>query len=234
MDRQFLQHWWQQHELGRYLCQQEHHFVQNCVNMGQFQRVLCVGMDLGVFRLPEDCDCWLRQDTVLPADVLADGLKFPWQAQSFDCVVAVHELDCVGDDWQMWLADIWRILQANGRLILMGFNPYSLWRLSEGQNAPMVRQSLRLSVLKTWLLSHGWKIEQGQFLNYLPPVRSMAWLQKWQFLEYVGNRWLPHGAAVYALVLRKDVLGVHPCDERCWVEGLAGDAMLAWARDELK
>ena len=45
----------------------------------------------------------------------------------------------------------------------------------------------------------------GRFLNYLPSLRSERALRFWRFMEAAGDRWWPHAAAVYALVLSKRV-----------------------------
>lgn len=232
MNRQFLQTWWQTNQLGRYVCKQEYHFVQKSIAAMQPERVLHLGLDLGSVDLPVGC-AWIRQDVHLPAEVIADTLAMPWQQQSFDVVVAVHELDCLmPSNWQCGLIQIWRVLQPNGRLILTGFNRYSLWRL--GGWAPDVAKSVRLYELKRWLVENGWQIEQGQFLNYLPAINSNRWIEKLQFLESMGNRWWPSEAAVYALVLRKDVLGAYPSEHWLWDDSLDDELTMVLARDEFK
>lgn len=230
MNRQFLQTWWVNHFLGHDVCLQEHHFVQKYLNTMLPENILSMGMDLGTFRLPEKCT-WIRQNESLPADVLANSLALPWVAQSFDVVVVCHELDCVGQHWQLVLTQIEHILQPHGRLILTGFNPYSLWRLDWRHEVPDVRHALHLHDLKMWCAKHHWQIEQGQFLNYLPPIRSRKWIENLRFLEQAGNRWLPHIAAVYALILRKDVLNVRLSKQGQNVHFSIDESACAWARN---
>ncbi len=82
--------------------------------------------------------------------------------------------------------------------------------------------------------SNGWKIEQGRFMNYLPPIQSEQWLKKLAWLEMAGNRWFPHGAAVYGLILRKDVAGITPTPELNFLDELADEPAFALARNEYK
>ena len=70
---------------------------------------------------------------------------------------------------------------------------------------PDVSGCLPLPVLKSRLAETGWHIESGRFLNYLPSLRSERALRFWRFMEAAGDRWWPHAAAVYALVLSKRV-----------------------------
>lgn len=220
---QDLDKWLNSTPLGRYLQNQEFDFIQLNLNNEQPETVLRVGLNVGDFRLPEKCACW-SQNVVLPADVLAEHQRTPWQMQTFDCVVAAHTLDCV-DAPELWLAEMWRIVKPNGRLILTGFNRHSWWRLG----ALDISGCLSLAESKKLMESMGWQIERGRFMNYLPPINSQMVVDKLGFLELVGNRWLPHGAAVYGLVLRKDVVGIHPLGEAEWVE-LDEAAVLALAK----
>ena len=45
---------------------------------------------------------------------------------------------------------------------------------------------------------------------YLPAVSSLGKIRFWQFMEKMGDRWWPQCAAVYGLVLLKNVAGVTP------------------------
>ena len=147
----------------------------------------------------------MHQDAQPPADVLAGSLKTPWPDVFFDCVLAAHP-SWEADQAAVFLAEMHRIIRPQGCLLLTGFNPYSLWRLDRcRKRVPDVSGCLPLPVLKSRLAETGWHIESGRFLNYLPPLRSERALRFWRFMEAAGDRWWPHAAAVYALVLSKRV-----------------------------
>lgn len=219
--------------LGKYLFEQEQLFVQSSIMHVLPERILQIGGWLDNFRLPERKCVYLRQDIHTPAHVIAHALHLPWQTQSFDVLVVAHGLDGVGQVLP-YLTEWWRVLKPNGRLILTGFNPYSWWRWGGYGDIPKVAHSLPLHELKVLLEANHWQIEQGRFLNYLPPVNTQTVIDKLGFLEAVGNRWLPHGAAAYGLMLRKEVAGVRPNTEVQWNEELADGAVLALARNEIK
>lgn len=228
---QFNLNTFQNTPLGKNLFEQEQSFIQSCIAHLLPERILQVGISVGDFRLPEKC-VLLKQHHHAPADVLALSGQLPWQAQSFDVLVAAHGLDsnrAVLNHLNEW----WRVLKPNGRLILTGFNPYSWWRLGSKNHMPNVAQGVALSELKSLLAAHAWQIEQGRFMNYLPPINSQIMVDKLNFLELVGNRWLPHGAAAYGLVLRKEVAGVLPADGAVWADELAAEPTFALARNEL-
>lgn len=219
--------------LGKDLFQQEQLFIQNSIDFLLPEYLLQVGFRVGDFRLPEKCVA-LAQDggRENKANVLALPSQLPWQTQLFDMVVVAHGLDGVREP-QRCLAEWWRVLKPNRRLILTGFNPYSWWRLGSKNHMPNVAQGVALSELKSLLAAHAWQIEQGRFMNYLPPINSQIMVDKLNFLELVGNRWLPHGAAAYGLVLRKEVAGVLPADGAVWADELAAEPTFALARNEL-
>ena len=54
----------------------------------------------------------------------------------------------------------------------------------------------------------GFTIESGRFMAYVPPVNSERALRRWHFMEAAGNRWWPHAAAAYGVVLLKRQAGM--------------------------
>lgn len=211
-----LRLWWSKTDLGQYVWLQEQAFFKAAaVDCGK-GRTLLAGAFL--MQMKEVC---MAQDVVLqsctfPADVLVQNAIFPWQEETFDTVMLSHELD-FGENVPVLLHEVRRVVKPYGYLVVTGFNPYSLWRL--GGNVPKVRLSLPLTVLKDYLVETGWQIVQGRFMNYLPPLFSQKCLNHFGFLEFAGNRWWPHGAAVYGLVLRKHCLGMNMRSDAA-VEGM--------------
>ena len=52
------------------------------------------------------------------------------------------------------------------------------------------------------------EVEAARFGIYKPPLRSDAWLARWQWIEGVGSRWWPVLGAVYFIQAVKRVRGV--------------------------
>lgn len=192
-----LTHFFETHAMGQYLWQQQQTFFQAHLLPSANTNTLL----LGAFS-PKLISSWSIQNNVLPKNLFPfDNIKsFPWADKAFDYILMAHETDFI-NDIPLFLIEIQRILQPHGQLIFTGFNPYSLWRWSK--LGSIIRHSHSLSTLKQDIANTNWKIQSGKFINYLPFVQSAKTIQFCQFMELAGNRWWPHAASVYALVLNK-------------------------------
>lgn len=151
---------------------------------------------------------------VVPRDVRMDAEMLAFETHSVDVLLMPHLLEISSAD--LVLQEAFRILKPEGRLILTGFNPKSLWGLSswfDGKRLPTKSQCLALAELKRKIAAIGFEMEYGQFMDYLPAVNSPSTLKFWRFMEKAGDRWWPQCAAVYGVVLTKHLIGVHPLPE---------------------
>jgi SAM-dependent methyltransferase len=101
--------------------------------------------------------------------VIADPGNLPYANDSFDLVVLFHALDLVARPHQA-LREVTRVLTDGGRLVVTGFNPWSLWGL--------------------WrLVSRQRPLRDAGFIN---PVRMADWLSLLDFrvttTEFTGHR----------------------------------------------
>ncbi|WP_304334198.1 methyltransferase domain-containing protein [Conchiformibius steedae] len=200
-----LRQWWEKSELGQYVYAQEWDFFQQAAGSLAGRRTLLTGAftEQSAAQMATQGALW--QCATLPADVLAEETVLPWRDNVFDVVLTAHAGD-FGVSVATWLAELYRVVRPFGCVVLTGFNPYSLWRI--GGNVPQVAQSLPFTQFKSCVAQAGWQVAQGRFMHYLPPVDSAKWLHRMRFMELAGNRWWPHGAAVYGLVLRKQRAGM--------------------------
>lgn len=217
--RQFdLDKWFENNALGQYLKAQEISFFQKALNDFNVENILQLGQfsddlkDLKRHQITQTHH-FIYQSESLPADILAMPLVSAWAEQTFDLIILAHQLEILTPDerpffWQ----EIHRILRPNGVVVLTAFNPYSLWRLAWGK-MPNVRESVSLSQTKFHLNQQGFQVIQGQFINYLPPISSKQVIHYLDFMEKVGNRWFPHGSAVYGLMARKQMVQIRPLHE---------------------
>ena len=146
----------------------------------------------------------------VPEDVRMAPEAMAWIDASLDLLILPHILECSDTPYQV-LAESWRCLKPGGRVLLSGFNPHSLWRLGkcfDGKQLPHPRQCLPLPLLKRHVADLGFTIESGRFMAYVPPVNSERALRRWHFMEAAGNRWWPHAAAAYGVVLLKRQAGM--------------------------
>lgn len=137
-----------------------------------------------------------------PVDALCDLFALPFASQSIDLVVLPHALEFSDTPHQI-LREVERILIPEGQLIIMGFNPFSLWgakqRISRSGVFPWNGHYLSLPRVKDWLKLLGFEVDRGTLGCYSPPFEQAHWLRRCQWIEKIGDRWLGFSGAVYAL-----------------------------------
>lgn len=167
----------------------------------------------------------LGEDQVPPLTAIALHCDFdalPFDSQSLDLVVLPHALELARDP-HLALREVERVLVPEGRVVIVGFNPTSLWGLRqqlgrwrrrlapESPRAlflPSAGEFLRYRRLRDWLRLLSFEVEDGRFGCYRPPVASMKWLSRFAWADGVGERWWPVFGAVYFVVAVKRVRGM--------------------------
>jgi SAM-dependent methyltransferase len=152
-----------------------------------------------------------------------DALPFP--DNSIDLVVLPHTLELARDAHQT-LREVERVLVPEGRVVITGFNPASLWGLRQragharrgvgigrseaGRSLflPRAGEFLGYWRLRDWMRLLGLEVDGGSFGCWRPPLRSERWLQRWAWVDPVGERWWPVLGAVYAVTAVKRVRGM--------------------------
>lgn len=132
----------------------------------------------------------------------------PLANQSVDLLVLPHVLDFAQHP-QHVLREAERVLVPEGRLLITGFNPWSLWACRRlGRCDPWQANWLSLPRLKDWLALMGFASMQGSYLGYTFPINHTKWLACGQWINSVGDRWWPAAGAVYCLDMVKRVQGM--------------------------
>lgn len=145
-------------------------------------------------------------------DVRCLPAQLPFDELSIDLIAMPHVLDFAEDPHAV-LREAARVLVPEGRLLITGFNPWSLWgvrriRPGKTEGAPWTGNAVALPRLKDWLALLGLETMRGEFLCYSLPVQREGWLSKTRFLELAGDRWWPAGGGVYCLEVVKRVKGM--------------------------
>lgn len=161
----------------------------------------------------------------LPLSILADFEALPFPANSLDLVVLPHTLELAEDPHQT-LREVERVLVPEGKVVITGFNPTSLWglrRRKEGLampgDGPNRRQPAMPALhagsellgwwrLRDWLRLLNFELEGGRHGCYRPPLRTQAWLDRWEWAEGAGARWWPVFGGMYMMVATKRVRGM--------------------------
>ena len=145
--------------------------------------------------------------------VCGDPLQLPVAGDSVDAVLLWHTLDFTHDPRQL-LREAERVLIAEGRLIVVGFNPWSLWGgwrlLHSRRHIPWCGHFFSQGRLHDWLSLLGFELEQSDYLMFRPPLQQRLLMERLQGLEQLGqrSRLLPGG--VYILEAVKRVAALTP------------------------
>ncbi len=151
---------------------------------------------------------------VVGAPVLcAEPERLPVGADTIDAVLLPHTLD-LADDPRQVLREAARGLVPEGRLVVVGFNPWSLWGmrrlLGPRGRAPWSGHFIGYPRLHDWLSLLGFGIDRVEVLMFRPPVGSSAVQDRLAFLDRVGERFLPMIAGIYVVVAVKRVSTLTP------------------------
>jgi len=146
----------------------------------------------------------------------------PFESASLDLVVLPHSLELARDP-HLTLREVERVLVPEGRVLILGFNPASLWgtrqrlgrmrrRLGLGAERdlflPRAGEFIGYRRLRDWLRLLSFEVESGRFGCYIPPVTSAKWLARFGWMEKAGDRWWPPFGALYYIVAVKRVRGM--------------------------
>jgi SAM-dependent methyltransferase len=145
----------------------------------------------------------------------ADSL-LPFASSSVDLCLLPHVLEFADDPHQL-LRESRDILTSGGHLVILGFNPYSLWGargLISRKRYPWNGHNLSIYRLKDWLGLLEFKVCAGRMLYYSPPVQSEGLRSRFRFMEKAGDRWWPMLGAAYIVVAQKSDVGMTVIDLR--------------------
>jgi len=150
---------------------------------------------------------------------LTDFAALPFPASSIDMVVLPHTLEFSADP-HATLREVERVLVPEGRVVVCGLNPLSLWGLRQ-QRAHLYKrlgggklflpdcgEFIGYWRLRDWLRLLSFEVEVGQFGCYRPAVDGDQWLQRFEWMDRAGPRWWPIFGAAYFLVAVKRVRGM--------------------------
>ena len=143
----------------------------------------------------------------------------PFSQGSLDLVVLPHTLE-LSDDSHATLREVERVLVPEGRIVISGLNPVSLWGMRQRRAQflkrlgysdlflPEAGDFIGYWRLRDWLRLLNFEVESARFGCYKPAMASDKWLARFDWMDAAGKRWWPIFGAVYFVVAVKRVRGV--------------------------
>lgn len=148
---------------------------------------------------------WRRD---LPAGVVVcDPDELPFPSDSIDLVILHHSADFSAYPHQV-LREASRVLRGGGHMLIIGFNPASLWGVrklvSSHRQGPWGGRFIMRARLEDWLSLLNFEVKSADSQFYRPPLQSSALLEKLGRQSLPGIRFLPVGA-YYCILATKRV-----------------------------
>ena len=144
--------------------------------------------------------------------VCAEPENLPFEPESLDMVLMHHTLDTCENPYQA-VREGAIALKPGGLLIVIGFNPFSLWGLrsmvQNRRNSVGVWNSrfIRSGRVEDWMHVLDFELERHEKHLYTPPFNRPSWLKKVKFGQQLQRTVLPFTGGVYLLVGYKRVFG---------------------------
>src|SRR5258708_11498054 len=124
-------------------------------------------------------------------DVFAKSHELPLATQSIDLVLLPHVLEFAAEPHEI-LREVDRVMMPEGRLVIVGFNPWSLWGLRSTvgfsrHQFPWNGRFVSLLRVKDWLALLGFDVSAGRLRGYAPPLRHPGPLRRVGVMEPAGD-----------------------------------------------
>ena len=142
----------------------------------------------------------------------------PMKSDSLDIVLLPHVLEFSAEPHQV-LREVERVLIAEGHVVILGFNPWSIWNIFRvfhiwKKPTPWNANFLAASRVMDWLALLGFDVVHRQGYFYQPPIQNKNISKNMRFLDKLGQRLWPNLGAGYVLVARKRVETLTPIRPR--------------------
>jgi len=149
--------------------------------------------------------------------VVARASELPFEADGVDVHVFHHALD-ISSNPHDDLRGAARTLLPSGKLIIIGFNPWSLWgfcRLfSKRIKAPWCGRFIAHQRLEDWLKVAGLTLEAKHFVHYEPPLQCGKWRSRFAWIDKILSPLKLPFSGVYVMTATKQVTRYIPLKPR--------------------
>ena len=154
------------------------------------------------------------------AKVRANPSMLPVASDSVDLVILMHHLSNSVEPHAV-LREAYRILIPEGKLVIIDFNPVSLWGLrhlfqSWLEKLPFTGHLYTARRIDDWMRLLGFDQDRHLRIGYLPPIQKSSITRHLGWLEKGMRRLSPALGAINLLVYSKNISPLTPVRHR-WV-----------------
>jgi SAM-dependent methyltransferase len=140
--------------------------------------------------------------------------ELPIHSGSIDLVLLPHSLEYIDNQRQL-LAEACRIIKPEGHIVIVGFNPFSLWGLKKSLKKsravpPTTGNFLNVSTLQQWLALADFELVQKTSILFAPPLYSSKRYKKGKVWEWIGSRFFSNCGGVYILIAKAKMIPLTP------------------------
>ena len=140
--------------------------------------------------------------------------ELPVATDSIDVIVLPHILEYSKDVHKL-LREMERVLIGDGRVVIIGINPLSLWGiwhlfLCWWGEMPWSGRLISIPKIKDWLSLLDFEVEKTKCFFFSPPLRNQTLLNKLMPLERFGQYCWPILGGLYIVVAKKRVMPLNP------------------------
>ena len=147
-------------------------------------------------------------DDILP--VQCEIIDLPFLPESIDAVVMLHILEFTKNP-KVILREVYDALIPGGYVIILGFNPHSLWGITKFFKRIKTDiwhgNWLNSRRLRRWLFDMGFDLENHQTFYFHPPCENA---KKIAIIEEIGQIFWPCCGASYMMLAKKTSMVVTP------------------------
>jgi SAM-dependent methyltransferase len=210
--REALMHHWYQSDLGSVLVEVERQCLKQVLR-NKFGHHL-VQIDSGLYEplvenAPVGCQTlvsWHENRALCPL-IRAVPEQLPFRPDSIDQILLHHTLDLCDEPHRV-LREAVQALTPGGHLVIVGFNPWSLWFVRKwfalfSGRLPWAGRFLRAGRIEDWLQVLDSVVEERYSLFHLPPINSRKWVGRLSWLDRISRLLIPRTGASYVMVARK-------------------------------
>ena len=148
---------------------------------------------------------------------VADNEALPLETDSIDVALIHHALDFAQDSHRL-LREVSRVVRPGGKLLIVGFNPYSswgLWRFFKRKvGIPWRGRFISHLRVSDWLKLLDLRIDGVEFGLHFMPVRFHRFLKFSTKLEQWGNKLNSPMGGAYFLICTNQVIPITPIMQR--------------------